>query len=252
MKRTILAFGVLAIAACTGPGEKPFDAPISASSKSVSDWSLRDVRVRVPRSLSVSQDPNVRYPKTAIVWWEDAPGDRHAQVERIVRDAVLLGAQPMRGSKGVYVDVEVRLFHAVTPKARAVGRNSWHDISLAIAVRDQRTGEALAQTVLAPDLDALHGEAAEAAVARGETQKVRISRHIAAVVRQWLASSGAEFARPQARVTADPVPVRVRRSPAPQRSTRRSAAPAPVAPAPVEAPEVEAPDAAGVVVAAEV
>lgn len=227
MKRLLLAFGILTIAACSGPGEKAFDAPISASSKSVSDWSLRAVRVTAPKSLSVSTDPNERYPKTKIVWWEDAPGDRHAQVERIVKDAVQRGAQQMRGNTGVFIDVQVLLFHAVTPRARQIGRSSWHDISLSVAVRDQRSGEVLANAVLQPDLDALHGEAAAAAVARGETQKARISRQIAAVVQQWLVSSGADFTRRMA--VAKPVPVRTRRSPAPQRTARRTVAPVAVA-----------------------
>ncbi|QHQ35870.1 DUF6778 family protein [Algicella marina] len=189
----VASLGLLALSACAGPSEQAFDAPISASSKSVSDWSLRDVRVTVPSSLTVSTDPNVRFPNNHIVWWEDPAGDRRAQVGKIVHDAVERGAQKMRGSRAVVLDVTVGLFHAVTPRARAVGTSSWHDITLAVAVRDARTGAVLASAKLEPDLDALHGDAAKAAEARGETQKVRISRQIAAVTQAWLVSSGAEF-----------------------------------------------------------
>ncbi len=221
MKRLFLLCLLFGLAACEGPGELPFAEPISASSSEVSDWSVDAVRVSVPDTLSVSTNPNARFPSDDIVWWEDPAGDRRAQVRSIVKAGVEWGSQ-LGGRRPVAIDVQVMRFHAVTPRTREVGSNSWHDITLAVNVRDLRTGTLLAKGLLEPDLDALHGAAAEAAVARGATQRARITQQIAGVTQKWLTSTGAKVTGKRVAVT----PRRTQRS-RPRRTTPvRTAAPA--------------------------
>ena len=146
---------------------------------------VTSVVVRVPRELRVSE-ANRYVPSGDIVWREDPLGDRHAQVQTIVQDAMERGVAGLDGPVGVMLDIQVTRFHALTEKARYTtgGR---HGISFQMAVRHPETGALLlpVRTVRA-DLKAYGGQQALVAMAHGETQKVRITKHLAAVIQQEL------------------------------------------------------------------
>ncbi len=143
------------------------------------------VRVRVPRSLEVSER-NSYLPFGDIVWREDPIGDRHAQVATIVQDALTKGVAPLNGPVHVNLEVQVNRFHALTEKARYT-TGGVHSISFDMMLTDPKTGQVLVprRTVNA-DLQAFGGRNALEAEARGLTQKVRISDYLAEVIRQEL------------------------------------------------------------------
>jgi hypothetical protein len=141
------------------------------------------VNVSVPTSLKVSE-ANRYYPKGDIVWREDPIGNRHAQVSKIVHDAMTAGTSTFSGPVPVILDIEVVRFHALSEKARyTVGGD--HNIIFKMVLRDAQTGELLSEPrQINTNLDAFGGQQAISAEARGLTQKVRISGHLAEVIRQ--------------------------------------------------------------------
>ena len=148
---------------------------------------VKSVQVIVPRSLVVSER-NSYLPRGDIVWREDPIGDRHAQVQKIVQDAMQRGVGALNGPVGVDLEIVVKRFHALTEKARYT-TGGVHSITFDLAVKDPATGALLmpVRTVRA-DLEAYGGQQAINAVARGQTQKVRITDHLANVIRQELSS----------------------------------------------------------------
>lgn len=145
------------------------------------------VSVTVPRSLKVSE-ANRYLPRGDIVWREDPIGDRHAQVHTIVQAAMERGVAPMAGPVPVVLNIQVARFHALTEKARyTVG--GVHSIEFDFALSDPATGELLTPVRrVQADLDAFGGQQALRAEAAGQTQKVRITNHLAEVIRQELTS----------------------------------------------------------------
>lgn len=157
-------------------------APPTADPVVVSpDWRVLDVRVNVPRDLLVSE-ANDYLPAADIVWTEDPKGDRHEQVRAILDEAITMGTSHLRGTHDVYIDVELRQFHALSEKARAtVGGN--HDIAFDYVVRDAQTGaDIVGPERVVTRLKAFGGVSALAAVRRGETQKWRITQHLAGLM----------------------------------------------------------------------
>lgn len=142
---------------------------------------VNKIIVRVPKSLKVSE-ANVYLPKGDIVWREDPMGDRHAQVQKIVEDAMVRGATNLNGPVNVDLDIQVKRFHALTQKARyTVG--GVHAITFYLAIKHPQTGELLVPVrEIEADLQAYGGKVAMMAEARGETQKVRITEHLARVI----------------------------------------------------------------------
>ncbi|MEM6467682.1 MAG: DUF6778 family protein [Pseudomonadota bacterium] len=196
---------VLLVAGCVGAtsngqigGESvPFLENIQASADEVDSWTLGSLNLVIPEELRVSTNPNAQFPREEIVWWGDPDGDRREQVRDIMTRSLMAATQTLDGSKPVDMTVRLALFHAVTPRARRGMFFAWHDVSYAVDVRDSATGELLASIPkIDADLEALRGEQADLAVERGQTQRVRISRRIARVTRDWLASSGASLAQP--------------------------------------------------------
>lgn len=231
---------------------KAFEQPIAASAGTVESWKLVRVDVTVDPSLKVSKDPNVQFPREGIVWYGEPYGDRRAQVDKIVTDAVTRGASGLRGNRPVVLDVDLKLFHAVTPRAENNSYYAWHDIQFIITVRDADTGKVLETSVpINADLEAYRRESAKEADLKGETQKVRISRRISSVVYSWLQSNGATIGQPAA---SRSVPQQQRRSapaatpsqPKPAQQTPASPVSEPVAQQPGELPipsdGVEMPD----------
>ncbi|EEB85372.1 DUF6778 family protein [Roseobacter sp. GAI101] len=150
---------------------------------------ISEINVVVPDSLKVSE-ANRYYPSGDIVWRGDPIGNRHAQIKAIFEAALQQSAQNADGEIPVLLDVEVLRFHALTEKARySVG--GVHSITFRLTVRDPRTGLPMAQPqVVKADLDGFGGQQAIEADRRGETQKVRITAHLAEVFRQEMIKPG--------------------------------------------------------------
>lgn len=164
---------------------EPSAAPVVVAGQA--PVSVNSVTVRVPRSLKVSER-NSYLPRGDIVWREDPIGDRHAQVQKIVQDALVRGVSTLNGPVKVDLDIQVARFHALTEKARYT-TGGVHAITFDIALKSPETGELLVPIRrVRADLDAFGGQQAINAEARGLTQKVRISDHLAEVIRQELTS----------------------------------------------------------------
>ncbi len=146
---------------------------------------VAQINVSVPTKLRVSE-ANRYYPYGDIVWREDPMGNRHAQVARIMYDAMTDGTASFTGPVPVILDIEVVRFHALSEKARyTIG--GVHHVVFNMVLRDGNTGQPLSEPRrVATDLDAFGGQQALNAEARGLTQKVRISGHLGEVIRQEL------------------------------------------------------------------
>jgi hypothetical protein len=195
MKALKLIFVLIAaalVSACSAPVDAPsFEGPRVSAKQSQTqaaetlNLSVNKITVDVPRSLIVTE-ANGYYPGGDIVWREDPQGDRYVQVQRILETGFATGAKTLAGSVAVDVDVELVRFHALTQKARyTVG--GVHAISFWLQLRDPETGRALGdRRFVTADLKAFGGRRAIKAEARGETQKVRITRHLAQVLQNEL------------------------------------------------------------------
>ena len=185
-RAALLGLTAVLLSACVGGGtfETAYD-PLPADVTRA--WRLADVRVNVPRSLTVSEAKSL-LPNADIVWREDPMGDRYAQVGKIIDDAVTRGASGLRGARPVVIDVTVTRFHALTFEAEQRGQN-WvvHNIQFIAQVSDARTGEVLVPaTDIRAELPALSGEQMRAARQKGVTQKSMITSHVAKSVAGWL------------------------------------------------------------------
>ncbi|WP_299626795.1 DUF6778 family protein [uncultured Tateyamaria sp.] len=151
----------------------------------LSDVRVEAITVRVPRSLKVSE-ANRFLPSGDIVWRDDPVGDRYQQVQAIFETALARGTAPLEGALPIALDIEVTRFHALTEKARYT-TGGVHNISFFLTLRDPATGVMLSEPRhIRADLSGLGGRAALQAEARGQTQKVRITDHLAHVIRQEL------------------------------------------------------------------
>ena len=187
-RRTIL-LGLTAtlLSACVGGGtfKTEYDPVPAALAKS---WRLAEVRVSVPKSLSVSEAKTL-LPNADIVWREDPLGDRHPQVATIMKKAIAQGARGLKGSRAVRFDVTMSRFHALTFEAEALNFPGVgvHNIDFTIRVLDARTGAVLAgPTVIDAAMPALTGAEMIKARVRGESQRSQISAHVAATIAGWL------------------------------------------------------------------
>jgi hypothetical protein len=185
-RAALLGLTAVLLSACVGGGtfETAYD-PLPADVTRA--WRLADVRVDVPRDLTVSEAKSL-LPRADIVWREDPLGDRFAQVGKIIDDAVTRGASGLRGSRPVVIDVTVTRFHALTFEAEQRGQN-WgvHNIQFIAQVSDARTGEVLVPaTDIRAELPALSGDQMRAARQKGVTQRSMITSHVAKTVAGWL------------------------------------------------------------------
>ncbi len=191
---------LLSACAAEGPGGNPggiFGARQPARSvdvKALPAMRVVGFNVEVPGSLSVSEENSYK-PVADIVWREDPPGDRHAQVRAIVEEAVRRGVDGLQGDLPVVLHVTVRQFHALTQRTRyTIGGT--HAIDLLLSVTNARSGEVIIPPyLLRVRLEAYGGQKALAAEAVGLTQKVRIIRHLAGLIRQELTGVPAPPAR---------------------------------------------------------
>lgn len=177
----------LMVSACATTETATRNAPLDTQAIRPAPLSLdvKAVNVTVPRKLQVSE-ANRYYPGGDIVWREDPPGDRHAQVQAIFKSAVQQGVADLRGAVPVALDIEVTRFHALTEKARyTIG--GVHALQFKMQLRDPETGRAYgAPRFVKADLKAYGGTRAIEAEREGITQKYRITNHLAEVVRTEL------------------------------------------------------------------
>lgn len=178
----LILSAALALSACA----TPFDVSRNASINTIApvietptqDWSIAALEIAVPRTLSVSEANSIK-PASDIVWREDAPGDRHAQVEVILTEALSPVMQPREGAATpVIVSIEVTRFHAVTERARyTIGGE--HEIEFTLTVRHAETGEILSGPRPVDLTFRAHGGAAAIQAERaGITQRVRITERL--------------------------------------------------------------------------
>ena len=115
------------------------------------------------------------------MWREDPIGDRHAQVGKIIKDAMLQGTAKFEGPVPIILDIQLVRFHALSEKARyTVG--GVHHVVFDMMLCDGKTGEHLSKPRrIETDLEAFGGQQAKTAKARGLTQKVRLTNHLAEV-----------------------------------------------------------------------
>ncbi len=152
-------------------------------------WRVTEIDVQVPTTLTVSEE-NSYAPDADIVWREERKGDRYAQVDRIITEAARRGSSGLRGGKPVKLVLVVDTFHALSEKARTkLSSSGVHNIGFTAQVFDARSGQALTPIDhVQADLIAYVGDEAKSYVARGETQRVRIVRHVSKVIAGWLAN----------------------------------------------------------------
>lgn len=185
-RTALLGLSATLLSACVGGGtfETAYDPVPPDLAKG---WRLAGVRVSVPKTLTVSEAKKL-LPNADIVWREDPPGDRHAQVGKIIQTAVQSGAQGLRGPRPVIIEVTVTRFHALTFEAE-LSANDWgvHNIDFTARVLDAGSGAVLLPTTLIrAELPALSGTRMSEARSRGVTQKSMIIGHVSKTVAGWL------------------------------------------------------------------
>jgi hypothetical protein len=146
-------------------------------------YKVHRLTVRVPAELTVSE-ANRYLPNTDIVWREDPLGNRKKQVQKILTNAIVDGVSKIEEGHSVNMVVRLNTFHALTEKARyTVG--GIHRINFDYVLRDVETGQTLEYVQnFDTSLKAYGGSKAVAAVANGQTQKVRITSHISNLMYQ--------------------------------------------------------------------
>jgi hypothetical protein len=181
----LAAVSLSVLSACGGTFKTDYTDPVPPEVSR--NWRVQDVVVSVPETLSVSEARSLA-PQADIVWREDPPGDRRAQVGVILADAARKGASGLRGSRPVILELTVTRFHALTFEAeKRLSNAGVHNIDFMAQVVDARTGEVLAGPELVEAaLPAYSGAQMAAMRQRGETQRSQISAHLAATVAGWL------------------------------------------------------------------
>ncbi|WP_288939531.1 DUF6778 family protein [uncultured Roseovarius sp.] len=178
----------LAVSGCASVDTATRNAPLEAPQIQAAPLSfdVKAVRVSVPDNLRVSE-ANRYYPGGDIVWREDPPGDRHAQVKAIFQAGLERGVSEMEpGLVPVILEVEVTRFHALTEKARyTIG--GVHALQFKMQMRNPETGLIYGKPhFVKADFRALGGAEAIKAERQGITQKYRITNHLAQVIKTEL------------------------------------------------------------------
>lgn len=195
--------GILALSACSHSWKTDYGDIVDPELSK--NWNIAAVDVQVPDSLTVSE-ANRYAPSADIVWREDSlAGEtdrekiaaiRRQQVDAIITKAVWRGTKAsfgkygsaLHGKQPVILLITMQQFHALSQKARLkLNRSGVHNITFTAQFIDQRTGAELTTAErIDADLFAYVGDQAHNAVAQGQTQKVRISNHVADVIAGWL------------------------------------------------------------------
>lgn len=162
-------------------------ASVSPVKSLASPYEVVDVQVVVPDYLVVSE-ANVYQPKADIVWREDPLGDRYEQVKTIIEGALRKGTAPLHGQRQVIMAVRVNTFLSITEKTRnSVGGK--HNVHFEYVLLDAKTRQPVTPVQnIDASLKAFGGAKAYRAMRAGQTQKVRITNHVAGVVQAALSS----------------------------------------------------------------
>lgn len=186
---TLLAIGLMVatVSACSTGGTFRTWYDESGATAVARNWNVTDVRVDVPRSLSVSEARTL-VPHADIVWQEEPLGNRYMQVAEIVRIGVLRGVSSLKGPQRVRLEVTVSRFHAMTLQAEALNYDvGVHNIAFTITAVDARSGKVLAgPSEILAEFPALTGAKMINARLRGESQKSQIIQHISSVIAGWV------------------------------------------------------------------
>ncbi len=187
--RILVALAIAAVLSACGAGPNDTATTPEALDQVPTTLNIVSIDITVPRTLKVSEK-NRYYPGGDIVWRGDPPGDRYAQVEAIFQDAMARGTQGMTSGTPAILGIEVARFHGLTEKAR-YSTGGVHAITFILTLYDPETGQALTTPrQIKADLRAYGGDDAVAADQRGETQKVRITAHLAYVIYTELSNPG--------------------------------------------------------------
>ena len=185
-RRTVLvAFAALiGLVGCAGNWKVDYDAGVGEDVSR--NWRVADIQVRVPDELTLSEN-NSLAPNADIVWHGEERGDRKAQVKAILDEAFAAAVSDMNGQTPVILVARLGHFHAVTPAAVSRAPAAVHNMSFAVRIFDAKTHEPLTESEwVRADLEAYVGASAVTAALEGNTQRVRIVRHLTAVMRGWL------------------------------------------------------------------
>jgi len=153
------------------------------------NWRVVDVQASVPRTLTTT-DRNGQMPNVDLIWTEEGVGDTYAQIEAIMEESLARAGSRFRssvkGSRPVIIRTEQTQFHSLTQKARS-NIGGIHNVDFILTVVDANTGELLAgPAVIEADVNAFGGAQAEAAVAQGQTMRVRIIDRVSDVIATYL------------------------------------------------------------------
>ncbi|MEM6479987.1 MAG: DUF6778 family protein [Pseudomonadota bacterium] len=178
-----IVFVAFSLGACSAydPATRNAQVDVASFQSATPSFDVTELRIQVPQELSVSE-ANTIYPIADIVWRGDPRGNRHKQVLDIFAASIQAGTDTLEGVQPVAVDIEVTKFHSLTERARyTVG--GVHTIRFLLTVRDAQSGDALiSERLVNADLMAFGGQAALNAEAMGQSQKVRISEHLTALI----------------------------------------------------------------------
>jgi len=187
MRRRAVLLGLVFLAAC---GTVSLNSQMPISPDTIDPLvKVVDYEVIVPRSLTTSE-AHEYYPLVDIVWRGDPPGDRYDQVGQIFANSLNWGMAAFNKGRKVKISIELLKFHAITEKARySVG--GVHTIRFMMSVRDATTGAVIvAPEKVIADLKAFGGAKAVKADRVGQTQKARITQHLAGTMQQVLLAHG--------------------------------------------------------------
>ncbi|QYK40255.1 MAG: hypothetical protein KF887_12540 [Paracoccaceae bacterium] len=215
--RLVVLVSALALSACAGKepasrGAAGVGLGVTQAATDGSDlrlavpqYTVREVRVNVPRSLSVSE-ANLYYPVADIVWRGEPTGDRYMQVHQMFTEAFGFVTPELQTGPEVIVEAQVRRFHALTEKTRYTF-GGVHSIRFDLTVKDAKTGAILdGPRFVVADTPASGGRKAIAEEQAGRTQRVVIIENLARVIRRELAPPPEAPALPAPVVGARAVP----------------------------------------------
>lgn len=174
------------LAGCAGGFWKTDYQPIP---QLAANWRLSSVAVTVPASLVVSEDNSAYVPVADIVWQEESPGDRRAQVKAIITEGIRSGARGLRGSTPVRIEATVAKFHALNRKSLygAPEGTGVENVVYDVRVVNATSGaELLPATRIHAEFPGLTGNAYQNALAKGQTQRARIVAHVRQTTAGWL------------------------------------------------------------------
>lgn len=185
--RICLAGALMLLTGCLVPDavtERGFvDSTGTATAENIAerDYDLRKVTLGTEGELTVSE-ANRYYPSEDVVWRGDPLGDRVAQVLAMFKTAMDRNDRVLRGRTPVDVEISLKRFHGVTERTRfSIGGN--YNAIFYMTVRNARTGEVIEpRRQILGNLEAPGGEAALELDRQGQTEKVRVTDYLTALL----------------------------------------------------------------------